>query len=412
MFFKHLGFATSPHIIVDKSVVTLNYSQQYFRYRRGISGYRMDGVVPYFNIIPEPPSENANPNYAIAIKEDTTAITRVINNNWNLSSKDGYLTPVTMIEPVEILGSTISSVTGHNARIIVDGGIGPGAMIIVGLGGDAIPECYGVIKPAPVYAPDISCEWNSSDVELRVLNPERYPQVHCCRIKYFLDCLDVKKWGLLTIWKLYNAGFRNVGKIIRTTVQQLIESGACQYDGATGLYEELQKGISKVTVPKIMAGSCIFGEGLGEGIADKFITNFPDWRIMTPSYQEILSKKDFGPARATMFSTKLDIFKDWLTQHPELEGFTIQKVLKNNVLQGQVFTFTGFTDDISKGHIESFGGKVLDDWRSDVTVVVASNVNSNSKKTNKARESGGKTHLMSRNDFNNWLSQIRINSGC
>lgn len=407
---KHLGFDTSYMTIIpknQKSEITIDYTQKYFKWRREIENYRLDGIVVYHDIIPEPTIENNNPEYALAVKEDTTAITKVINNLWNMTSKDGYLNPVTLIEPVEILGSTISSITGHNARILVKNGIGPGAIIIVGLGGDAIPECYGVIQPSIVFGPEIPYEWNSNGVELRVINHEKYPQVQCCKIKYFLDCLGIKKWGLLTIWKLYNGGYRTIGKIIRTTVEELMTVSGVQYDGAFGLHEELQKALSNVTISKIMAGSCIFGEGLGEGIADKFITYFPNWRVLSPSYEEILSKKDFGPVRARMFSSNLDKFKEWLDEHPELSGITVEKIKKNALLQGYVFTFTGFTDNISKDVIESYSGKVLDDWRSDVTVVVALNVNSNSKKTNKARESNGRVKLLSKTDFSNWLSKLQ-----
>lgn len=410
-FLKSLGFDTSYMTIVSKEnkiQLTIDYVQRYFKWRRETENYRLDGIVIYHDIVPPPITENVNPEYALAVKEDSTAITTVIDNVWNMTSKDGYFNPVTLIEPVEVLGSTISAVTGHNARMLVKNGIGPGAIIVVGLGGDAIPEFYSVIKPAIVYGPAIPFEWNPNGVELRVLNPNSYPQVQCCKIKYFLNCLDIKKWGLLTIWKLYNGGYRTIGKIIRTTIEELMTVSGVQYDGAVGLHDELQKALSKVTIPKIMAGSCIFGEGLGEGIADKFITYFPNWRVLTPSYEEILSKKDFGPARAKMFSMCLDLFKDWLDEHPELEGITVEKVKKSAVLQGHVFTFTGFTDNIARETIESYSGKVLDDWRSDVTVVVALNVNSNSKKTNKARESGGRVVLISRNDFNKWLSELQM----
>lgn len=410
-FLNSLGFDTSYMTVIprnEKMQLTIEYVQKYFKWRREIENYRLDGIVVYHDIVPPIITENANPEYALAVKEDSTAITTVIDNVWNMTSKDGYFNPVTLIQPVEVLGSKISSVTGHNARMLVKNGIGPGAVIIVGLGGDAIPEFYSVIKPATVYGPSVPFEWNPNGVELRVLNPNSYPQVQCCKIKYFLDRLDIKKWGLLTIWKLYNGGYRTIGKIIRTTVEELMTVSGVQYDGAVGLHEELKKALTKVTIPKLMAGSCIFGEGLGERIADKFITYFPNWRVLTPTYEQILSKKDFGPARAEVFFKNLDKFKDWLDQHPELDGMTIEKVKKSAVLQGQVFTFTGFTDNIAKEAIESYSGKVLDDWRSDVTVVVASNVNSNSKKTNKARESGGRVTLMSRTDFNKWLSEFQM----
>ncbi len=190
-----------------------------------------------------------------------------------------------------------------------------------------------------------------------------------------------------------------------------MEADGIQYDGAKGLYDELQEGISKVTIAKLMSGSCIFGESIGETLCNKFIENFPNWKIMTPSYSEILTKKDFGPARAILFSTRLDKFKEWLYDHPELSGITIQKVIKNNCLQDYVFTFTGFTDKIATSTIESYGGKVLEKFRSDVTIVVAKDITKETDKTKAAKNSNGKTTLISQYDFDNWLSKVRVSCG-
>jgi len=410
-FFKHYNFTDSPYISVKRDVCTFGDCVNYLNKRRTVAKNRIDGVVVYFDIPMGAPGENKNPDYAIAIKQDSVAIATVIGVHWNMTSKDGYLTPVADIIPVNIIGSTVSTLTCHNGKMIFDNKIGPGATILMGMGGDVIPRFYETIKPADVtYGPNIPYTWCENYVKVIALNYESYPQVHCCKIKYFLDCLGIKKWGLLTIFKLYKAGFTNIGKIIRASIEDIMVTDGVLYDGAFGLHEELQKGISKASLPKIMAGSGVFGGGISMGIAEKFIEEFPTWKIMSPSYEEILSKNGFGPTRAKLFAIKIDKFKDWIQEHPELEGLTIEKVRENNVLQGQVFTFTGFTDEVATSDIEKYGGKVLKKFRSDVTYVAAKNVNSSTDKTAGALKSGGKIKLISQVELIAWLAQIRMSS--
>ena len=401
---KQWGFYVPEYIRLTKEQCTIPFLRQYLKKRREEVKYRIDGTVLIFDIPCSYPEENKNPKHAVAIKEDLVKFTYVRGCNWNLTSKDGYMTPVIYVDPITII-TTVNEITLSNARMIYNNQLGEGDYIAVTQGGDIIPKFLWVQTPAKnkiIFSPSIPYKWNLNSkgegVEIMVLNPENYPQVQCAKIKYFLDVLKIKKWGLLTIWKLYHAGLTNIGKIIRVTPQQLMgitdleekSTTGIQERGAAGLIEELQKGIKNVTLPKIMAGSCIFGEGIGEGIMEKFIKEFPSWRNVRVTYEEILSKKDFGPSRARIIADNLENFKNWLNQLPELEGNFITTIVKNNVLEGYTFAFTGFTDDVIVQEIKSYGGNWLDRIRSDVNVVVAKDVNKSSDKQQYALNSNGK----------------------
>lgn len=419
---KQWGFYVPDFPIFTKEQCTIPFLRQYLKKRREELNYRIDGTVLIFDIPCSYPEENKNPKHAVAIKEDLIKFTYIRGCNWNLTSKDGYMTPVIYVDPVTII-TTVSEITLHNARIVYNNQLSEGDYIAVTQGGDIIPKFLWVQTPAAnkvVFSPAIPYKWNVNSkgegVEVMVLNPDLYPQVQCAKIKYFLSVLKIKKWGLLTIWKLYHSGLTNIGKIIRVTAQQLMgiteenekSTTGVQEKGAAGLLEELQKGIKKATLPKIMAGSCIFGESIGEGIMEKFIKEFPSWKNIKVTYEEILSKKDFGPSRARIIADNLEAFKNWFNQIPELEGTFITAVVKNNTLAGYTFVFTGFTDIVTVQEIKSYGGNFLEKWRSDVNVVVAKDVNKSSDKQQHALNSGGKVKLISKIELDQMISNIRL----
>lgn len=416
-YLRNFGFLIPPYIKINKQQITLQFLFDYLEKRKRDIPYRIDGTVLIFNIPLGKPTENKNPYHAIAIKKDTVKFTYVRDCGWNLTSKDGYMTPVIQVDPITIV-TTVTNITLNNARMIYLNNIGPGAYIAVTQGGDIIPKFLFTLEPAKnTFSPSIPYHWNPNGVEVMVNNPENYPQINCAKIKYFLDSLGVKRWGLLTIWKLYMGGLTNIGKIVRVTVQQLIEAGvqedggtSVQEKGAIGLLEELQKGIKKATIPKIMAGSCIFGEGIGEGTMEKFINNFPNWRNTKITYEDIISKRDFGPVKSRIIADNLPRFNSWLNQIPELEGtFITVNEVKSTILSPYFFRFTGFTDDVIAQEIRTYGGRVKDSgWENAVNVVVRKDNNYTSDKTEKAINSGGAITLITRAELEEKMRAIRM----
>jgi NAD-dependent DNA ligase len=409
---KQLGFYIPPYIVITKEQATIEFLMNYLDKRKNEASYRIDGTVLTFDIPTGMPEYGKNPDYSIAVKKDTIKFTTITGCEWKMTSKDGYLTPVIQVEPVVII-TTVTNITLNNGRMVYLNKLSPGTVIATTQGGDIIPKFLWVVSEGNgrIFCPDIPYEWNKNGVEILVSNPDNYPQIICAKLKYFLSVLDVKKWGLLTIWKLYHSGLTNLGKLIRVTINQLMLAEGIQETLAQGLLDELQKGISNATMPKIMAGSCIFGEGLGDTIMKKFITKIPNWRYSNVTYEQILELDGFGPVRAKMIYEKLPEFIHWLNGVPELEGLTIKQVIvKNHSLTGFIFYFTGFTDEILRQEIESYGGIVeAKSMTKLVNFVVSKDANFNSKKTDDARASGGKIKLMTKIEFEQYLRQIRNN---
>jgi NAD-dependent DNA ligase len=122
--------------------------KELFTVRRASSAYDTDGIVVGIDRIPiKTLTSPKPPKDCVAFKmpvSDQSAITTVEEVIWAPSAQ-GYLIPRIRIQPVQIGGARIEFCTGHNARTIVDKGIGPGAQIKVRRSGDVIPTLDSVL---------------------------------------------------------------------------------------------------------------------------------------------------------------------------------------------------------------------------------------------------------------------------
>jgi DNA ligase (NAD+) len=123
--------------------------------RRAVTEYEIDGIVIDIDAAATRArlaTDELNPEYAVKFKvadSSNLAVATVRQVEWNVS-KDGYYKPRVQIHPVDLVGVTISNLTGFNAKFIKDNGIGPGAKIEITRAGDVIPQILRCIEPMPL----------------------------------------------------------------------------------------------------------------------------------------------------------------------------------------------------------------------------------------------------------------------
>ena len=116
-----------------------------------------------------PINTSGNPKHSIAFKmvlDDQIAESIVTDVIWT-PSKDGYLKPTVIVDPVEIGGTIIERATAHNAKFIIENKIGPNTVIKLVRSGDVIPYIQKIVKSTvnkylpqchflslPMYLPD------------------------------------------------------------------------------------------------------------------------------------------------------------------------------------------------------------------------------------------------------------------
>lgn len=149
-----VGFKTAPTMVLSGIELTDAKLIEIINTRRAASPFAIDGIV--LEIDSEtirkrvnPTKETLNPEYARKYKvasEDNVAIATVVDVHWNVS-KTGYLKPRVEIEPVELVGVTVTFATGFNAKFIYENKVGPGAKVRITRSGDVIPYITDVIEP-------------------------------------------------------------------------------------------------------------------------------------------------------------------------------------------------------------------------------------------------------------------------
>ncbi|MFA5829519.1 MAG: NAD-dependent DNA ligase LigA [Candidatus Gracilibacteria bacterium] len=111
--------------------------------------FEIDGVVIKVNDKSQQQSMGFTakaPRYAIAYKFPAEQTTTQILNIHVQVGRTGVLTPVAVLRPVRVAGSTISRATLHNEDEIERKGIKIGDTVIIQKAGDVIPEVVAVLK--------------------------------------------------------------------------------------------------------------------------------------------------------------------------------------------------------------------------------------------------------------------------
>jgi len=375
--------------------------------RRKTSSFDIDGLViiannnKYYEI-----EKDKNPSHKIAFKLDTFATTKVIDVEWNISSKDGLIKPVVVVEEVMILGSHVNNPTGKNAKFIIDKKIGRGAVVIITLGGDIIPDIVFVEKPAKekdMIYPDLDedeYEWNKSGVEFVLTNIEDSEDVMMARFKYFLKHLDVKDIGKSNIKKIYENGIDTFYKLFEMTVNDIKDIGSDKKIGektATKICNGIKEAITNVELYKIMGACCIFGRGFSLKKTKLIVDTYPNILEMASLDEEEISTKiknikGFASLSSDQFASNLKKFNEWLIEHPQIKikKSSLSSSLKKEEKKGEErkVVFSGFRklDDEFHDNLSKYNFIVEDSITKNTNILITKNIGDNTSKVEKARK--------------------------
>lgn len=124
--------------------------------RREKLPYAIDGVVVKVNSIviqDELGFTSKSPRWAIAYKYPARQETTVVNDIRVQVGRTGTLTPVAVLEPVQIGGVTVSRSTLHNMDEVERLGLQIGDTVLVERAGEVIPHVLKVVKEGPNRKP-------------------------------------------------------------------------------------------------------------------------------------------------------------------------------------------------------------------------------------------------------------------
>ena len=148
-YLQKLGFNVNPITILCKNSEDVKKAIEEIGQKRNSLTFGIDGAVikvddlKYRDILG---TTAKNPRWQIAYKyppeqKETKLIDIVCN-----VGRTGVITPLAILEPVQVAGSTISKTTLHNEDFIKEKGLKIGDTVLIQKAGDVIPEIVKVLK--------------------------------------------------------------------------------------------------------------------------------------------------------------------------------------------------------------------------------------------------------------------------
>jgi len=393
-YLSEVGLKVNPNIkkAVDLEEIK-NYLENWEEKRKNLL-YETDGVVIKVNDFSYQRKlgrTSRNPRWAVAYKfPPQQEVTRILDIKVSVG-RTGALTPVAVLKPVKVAGSTISHATLHNEDEIRRKEVKIGDWVVVHKAGDVIPEIVKVIKEKRdgkqrEFKMPVKCPVCGSDV----VKPEGEVALRCTsmacpaqqyeRIIHFASkgAMDIEGLGPAVVEKLLD----------RKLIADASDIYYIDYDDIFSL--ENFKGKSTRNLLKAIEESkrrplsrLLFAMGIryvGSHTADVLSGVFADLdSLMGAAYDEIERINEIGPKIAesivSFFGQEQNIkIIDKLKKAGVNLVSGLKKVNRKEAFSNKNFVLTGkldsFSRDEAKRIIEDFGGRVTSSVSGETDAVV------------------------------------------
>jgi DNA ligase (NAD+) len=394
---------------------TLSYYEELMGMREDLP-YEIDGMVIKVNRVDLQDTLGASsrsPRWAVAYKFPPQQAESVVNDIITQVGRTGAVTPVAVLEPVQVGGVTVSRATLHNQDEIDRKDVRIGDAVVVQRAGDVIPEVVKVIgerRPkgaVPYRIPDSCPVCGTHVIRLEGEAAHRCTNISCPaqvkeRISHFASrgAMDIEGLGRKTVAQLVDrAIIKDPADLFILREDQVITLDLF----ADRSVENLLKAIGES-----MGASWsrfIFSLGIplvGEHVSKVLAENLPTLAALKEAtVEQMVQIHEIGPGigasvRAFFDEEENVRVADRLYQYIRPE---VKDDRKGTALAGKIFVLTGtmtsFTRQEAREKIESLGGRVTSTVSTKTDYVVAGA--DPGSKFDKARELG--VQLLDERDF-------------
>jgi DNA ligase (NAD+) len=404
-----LGFKTNPH---SRRCPTIDDVLAYYREwaeKRDTLDFEADGVVVKIDAADERRTLGTtakSPRWAISYKFPARQATTRINDIVIQVGRTGALTPVAVLEPVKLSGTTISRSTLHNEDELRRKDIRVGDVILLERSGDVIPHVVSVMKERRT-GKERPFVWPKKCPVCRsaVFRPEGEAVSRCvnpscpARIResvlHFASrrAMNIDGLGEALVDQLLAEGLvREIPDLYALRFEELAALDRMGPKSARNLLDRVVESKTRDLARLVFAlGIRHVGERLARSLAERFRTL--DALASAPA-EDLVTVEDVGPrvAESVVFffaqaeNRKLVARLKKAGLDPSSGG----EVAVGGPLAGQVFVITGtlrdFGRDEARRRIEILGGETADSVSGRTTCLVAGE--SPGSKLDKARALG------------------------
>jgi DNA ligase (NAD+) len=421
---REAGFLVNSHARTVKTMdAVMEFIAEADALRDGLP-YEIDGVVIKVDAVAQQRRlgfTGKAPRWAIAYKFPASAAVTQLEDVIFGVGRTGKITPVAVLAPVLIGGTTVVHATLHNADEIARLGVRIGDYVSVERGGDVIPKITEVVTDKkhprgrkeivfPTHCPRCASELvrEPGEVDLRCVNascPARLEE----ELRHFASrgVMNIEGMGAVMVAQLLghdetgnreqgtgnreseedvveeqqveptrDALVHSIADVYQLTKEQLLTLERVGEKTADALLAEIEAS-KKQPLNRVLLGLGIrhVGERTAQALAEEFGSIDA---LIAATEEELTAVNDIGPKVAAtvreFFSNKRNLA---LIERLRKAGltFTAEKKVRGTALAGLTFVLTGtlptLTREAAKERIEAAGGKVSGSVSKKTSYVVA-----------------------------------------
>ncbi|MCI8476610.1 MAG: NAD-dependent DNA ligase LigA [Clostridia bacterium] len=342
------------------------------------------------------------PRWAIAYKfeaeESETVVKKVV---WQVG-RTGKLTPLAMVEPVELAGATVRKATLNNYGDLTRKGVKVGSRVLIRRSNEVIPEILSAIDHTEgsvnVVKPDICpfCGSKINEVGANLFCPNKYcPPRVVAKIEHFAskDAMDIEGLSEKTAALMYDElELRNCSQLYSYTREDFAKLDGFKkrkIDNITGAIEKSKR----IPLERFLLALGI--DGVGKVAAKDLARAFGNLEnLKCATREQLLELENVGEITA-------DGITGWFADENNLKEldalltagvtpFVAVKPVGAGIFAGQFVVLTGTLQDFKRSDaqkiIESLGGECQSSVTSKTTLVIAGE--SAGSKLDKAKKLG------------------------
>ena len=379
---QKLYFPVNPNYQLCKNIDDVIDYWKSWQAKRETLPYDVDGVVVKVNSFEQQNRLSAtakSPRWAIAFKFSTEqAVTQLKDIKWQVG-RTGTLTPVAFLDPIQLMGTTVSRATLHNMDEIQRLDIRIGDEVVVEKGGDIIPKILRVNKhaanskpyPVPQACPVCHSSLIQSEGEVALIcGNVRCPAQVAGKIEHFASrrAMDIEGLGDKIVDLLLRHNLINdYGDLYFLKAEDIAELERMGEKSAENIIQAIEQSKNQALEKLVFALGIRF---VGEGAARLLTNHFSSIdSIMSATFDEIDEIDGIGEKTA---ESVIQFFQDKenlkVIEKLRKAGLKFQEKKKEQKTQiderfiNRTFVFTGkmnhFTRDEAKQAAEERGAIV------------------------------------------------------
>ncbi len=395
---RALGLAVNPARLRSSDLDGVFRFYDEYAERRDDLGYEIDGIVIKVDDLDQQQrlgNTAKSPRSAMAFKfQAQQARTTLREIRWQVG-RTGAVSPVAVLDPVYLAGTTVQRATLHNVDEITRKDIREGDTVLLEKGGDVIPKVVSVVtdertsSSQPYEFPNScpSCAMvlvrHEDEAVIRCINPACPGQL-CKRLEHFAgrNAMDIEGLGSAVVEQFVDRGLvADVGDLYSLDVECLSQLERMAEKSARNVVRGIEQSRER---PFDRALFALGIPHVGTTVAQTLATAFPSLsKLRAATQEELESVEEVGPTIAHSIveffanpqsAALLDKLAGAGLQF-EAAVITVPEDATASAFSGKTVVLTGSLEGYSRdevaAHIRQLGGKITSSVSAKTDILIA-----------------------------------------